>query len=69
MRRIAVTVNGSRHEAEVEPRQLLVYFLRDQLGLTGTNVALHVLPGLTHAEELTRIDDVLPPLLTFTSRS
>jgi carbon-monoxide dehydrogenase small subunit len=38
MRRIAVTVNGVRHEAEVEPRQSLVYFLREQLGLTGTNV-------------------------------
>ncbi len=38
MRRIAVTVNGVRREAEVEPRQLLVYFLREQLGLTGTNV-------------------------------
>ena len=38
MKRIAVTVNGERHEAEVEPRQLLVYFLREDLGLTGTNV-------------------------------
>ena len=38
MRPIAVTVNGARREAEVEPRQLLVYFLREQLGLTGTNV-------------------------------
>ena len=38
MRQIAVTVNGERQEAEVEPRQLLVYFLREQLGLTGTNV-------------------------------
>jgi carbon-monoxide dehydrogenase small subunit len=38
MRRIAVTVNGVRREADVEPRQLLVYFLREQLGLTGTNV-------------------------------
>ena len=38
MRQIAVTVNGTRHEAEVEPRQLLVYFLREQLRLTGTNV-------------------------------
>jgi carbon-monoxide dehydrogenase small subunit len=36
--RIAVTVNGEEHAAEVEPRQLLVYFLREQLGLTGTNV-------------------------------
>jgi carbon-monoxide dehydrogenase small subunit len=31
-------VNGVVHEAEVEPRQLLVFFLREQLGLTGTNV-------------------------------
>jgi aerobic carbon-monoxide dehydrogenase small subunit len=38
MRQITVTVNGEQHEAEVEPRQLLVYFLREQLGLTGTNV-------------------------------
>ena len=38
MRRIALTVNGARREAEVEPRQLLVYFLRETLGLTGTNV-------------------------------
>ena len=38
MRQIAVTVNGERREVEVEPRQLLVYFLREQLGLTGTNV-------------------------------
>jgi carbon-monoxide dehydrogenase small subunit len=38
MRRIAVTVNDRRHEAEVEPRELLVYFLRERLGLTGTNV-------------------------------
>jgi carbon-monoxide dehydrogenase small subunit len=38
MTKIALTVNGSHHEAEVEPRQLLAYFLRDELGLTGTNV-------------------------------
>lgn len=37
---IAVTfrVNGERIAREVEPRQLLVHFLRDELGLTGTNV-------------------------------
>jgi aerobic carbon-monoxide dehydrogenase small subunit len=35
---ISVTVNGTRHEADVEPRQLLVYLIREQLGLTGTNV-------------------------------
>ncbi len=38
MTKIALTVNGSRHEADVEPRQLLAYFLRNELGLTGTNV-------------------------------
>jgi aerobic carbon-monoxide dehydrogenase small subunit len=38
VRQISVTVNGRRHEAEVEPRQLLVYFLREQLRLAGTNV-------------------------------
>ena len=35
---ISVTVNGEAHEAEVEPRLLLVHFLRDSLGLTGTHV-------------------------------
>jgi carbon-monoxide dehydrogenase small subunit len=35
---IAITVNGARREAEVEPRELLVYFLREGLGLTGTVV-------------------------------
>jgi carbon-monoxide dehydrogenase small subunit len=38
LRPIALTVNGIRREAEVEPRLLLVYFLREILGLTGTNV-------------------------------
>jgi carbon-monoxide dehydrogenase small subunit len=38
VRGISVTVNGELRDAEVEPRQLLVYFLREQLGLTGTNV-------------------------------
>ena len=35
---IRVTVNGVTHQAEVEPRLLLVYFLREHLGLTGTHV-------------------------------
>jgi carbon-monoxide dehydrogenase small subunit len=35
---IEVTVNGVKHEAAVEPRTLLVYFLRDYLNLTGTHV-------------------------------
>ena len=38
MRRIAMTVNGVRRELEVEPRELLVYVLRERLGFTGTNV-------------------------------
>ncbi len=38
MRDISITVNGVRHEATLDPRTLLVYFLREQLGLTGTGV-------------------------------
>jgi aerobic carbon-monoxide dehydrogenase small subunit len=33
-----MTVNGTPHEADVEPRRLLAYFLRDDVGLKGTNV-------------------------------
>lgn len=36
--RIRVTVNGSAHEAEVEPRLLLVHFIREIVGLTGTHI-------------------------------
>jgi carbon-monoxide dehydrogenase small subunit len=35
---ISVTVNGAKHQVSVEPRELLVYFLREHLGLTGTHV-------------------------------
>jgi carbon-monoxide dehydrogenase small subunit len=35
---ITLTVNGSAHTADVEPRRLLVHHLRDDVGLTGTNV-------------------------------
>src|ERR687885_321742 len=35
---VTVTVNGKSYTREVEPRQLLVYFIREQLGLTGTHV-------------------------------
>ena len=38
MRAVALTVNGARHEVEVEPRDLLVHVLREQLGLTGTTI-------------------------------
>ena len=37
-RPITVTVNGDKVSAEVEPRLLLVHFLRDKLRLTGTHV-------------------------------
>lgn len=36
--RVQVTVNGVEREADVEPRTLLVHYLRDHLGLTGTHV-------------------------------
>jgi carbon-monoxide dehydrogenase small subunit len=36
--KVSLTVNGSPHEADVEPRLLLTYFLREELGLKGTNV-------------------------------
>ena len=35
---VQVTVNGERREASVEARTLLVHWLRDELGLTGTHV-------------------------------
>lgn len=35
---IAITVNGRRREDAVEPRLLLVHYLRDVLGLTGTKI-------------------------------
>ncbi|HEY8630544.1 MAG TPA: (2Fe-2S)-binding protein [Gaiellaceae bacterium] len=38
MSQVSITVNGSEHTVELEPRELLVYVLRERLGLTGTNV-------------------------------
>jgi carbon-monoxide dehydrogenase small subunit len=35
---VSITVNGVEHVLELEPRELLVYVLRERLGLTGTNV-------------------------------
>lgn len=35
---ISMTVNGEERSGEVEPRTLLVHFLRDSLGLTGTHI-------------------------------
>jgi carbon-monoxide dehydrogenase small subunit len=36
---VAITVNGVRREADVEARTLLVDFIRDDVGLTGTKIA------------------------------
>ena len=38
MPQVSITVNGAEHDLDVEPRDLLVYVLRERLGLTGTNV-------------------------------
>ena len=38
MTRLDVVVNGTAQQSEIEPRTLLVYYLREVLGLTGTKV-------------------------------
>ena len=38
MRHVSITVNAEEHGLELDPRELLVYVLRERLGLTGTNV-------------------------------
>jgi len=35
--RVAMTVNGTEYTRDVEPRLLLIHFLRDELGLTGSH--------------------------------
>ena len=37
-KQITVTVNGAQHTSEVEPRTLLVHFIRETLNLTGTHI-------------------------------
>jgi len=37
-RSITVTVNGQKHQSEIEPRTLLVHYLRETLDLTGTHI-------------------------------
>jgi len=37
-REITITVNGQQHQSEVEPRMLLVHYLRETLDLTGTHI-------------------------------
>jgi carbon-monoxide dehydrogenase small subunit len=36
--RVSITINGTRYERDVEPRMLLVHFIREEIGLTGTNI-------------------------------
>ena len=36
--KVSITVNGATHSGEVEARTLLVHYIREHLGLTGTNV-------------------------------
>ncbi|MDH3191018.1 MAG: (2Fe-2S)-binding protein, partial [Acidimicrobiia bacterium] len=36
--KVTVTVNGTQHSADVEPRRLLVDFIRTTIGLTGTHI-------------------------------
>ncbi|HKA05334.1 MAG TPA: 2Fe-2S iron-sulfur cluster-binding protein, partial [Acidimicrobiales bacterium] len=36
--KISVTVNGKNYEHDVEPRTLLVHYIRETVGLTGTNI-------------------------------
>ncbi len=38
LKAIKVNINGREYEREVEPRTLLVHFLREELGLTGTHI-------------------------------
>lgn len=35
---VTVTINGQEHTHDVEPRTLLVYYIREHVGLTGTNI-------------------------------
>jgi len=35
---VTITVNGTSYSRDVEPRLLLVHFIRDVIGLTGTNI-------------------------------
>jgi carbon-monoxide dehydrogenase small subunit len=53
---IRVTINGTLHEAQVDSRLLLVHFLRDQLGLTGTHIGCDT----THCGACTVVVDLEP---------
>ena len=56
MQSIQVTVNGTVQEAEVEPRLLLVHFIRENLGQTGTHIGCDT----THCGACTVLLDGIP---------
>jgi hypothetical protein len=43
---VKLSINGEKHEADVEPRLLLVHMLRDVLRLTGTHIGCDPLRGV-----------------------
>jgi len=45
---VEMSVNGESHAGEVEPRTLLAHHLRDELGLTGTNIGCDTILVATH---------------------
>ena len=47
MRDVTLTVNGVRHETSVEPRELLVFVLRDLHAKVATKVRVKTAPRLT----------------------
>jgi carbon-monoxide dehydrogenase small subunit len=55
-KKIKVTINGTEREAEVEPRLLLVHFIRDVLRLTGTHIGCDT----THCGACTVLVDGTP---------
>ncbi len=50
-RAISISVNGVAQQHEVEPRLLLVHYLRDVLGLTGTHVGCETSLRILHARD------------------
>jgi aerobic carbon-monoxide dehydrogenase small subunit len=54
--RVQVTINGEKHEADVEPRLLLVHLIREVLRLTGTHIGCDT----THCGACTVILDGRP---------
>ena len=66
VKHITVTVNGVRHEADVEERELLVYFLREGLGLHGHQRRLrHLVVRGLHGPSRRRVGQVAAPCWPF----